>query len=66
MQKFLVKATVTVDVAMEINAETSFDAIDLFNNELVISAGLVDTPTEIYTTVEESIENINSWVEKKA
>jgi hypothetical protein len=59
MPTWKIKADVTVDVEIEIEAPSKDEAQKLFANELAMSASLVDLPNENYTVYEDSIQSID-------
>lgn len=58
MPRYTVKATVTVDVEISIEASTLGEANDLFQNNLAVNATLVDVPAENFDVNEDSITEV--------
>lgn len=59
MKHFTVKASVTVDVEMTINAETAGMAKKLFEDNVMMTANLVDIDAGVFQVHEESISEID-------
>ena len=58
MASFTVKASVTVDVEMEIEADTAENAKSIFNKSIMMTASLSDTPADKFTVIDDSITEL--------
>lgn len=58
MARYVVKASVTVDVEMSIEAETAPGALSLFKEHLIMNATLADVPPNQFDAYEDCITEI--------
>lgn len=58
MPRHVVKATVTVDIEMSIEAESANEAREIFDGQLVMSASLTDMPKTEYDVYDDSISEM--------
>ena len=60
MPDYIVKATVSVDVEITLPAETAAEARSIFDDRLIVTAGLVDMPEgAVWSVDEDSISDIS-------
>lgn len=58
MPRYTVKASVSVDVEMSIEAASADLAKAIFDDRIIMTASLDDTPTERYAVHEDSISDV--------
>ena len=58
MAKYTIAASVTVDVEMAIEAASAKEAMEIFENQIAMSAFLTDTPKSEYDVHEDSISDV--------
>lgn len=59
MARFTVKATVSVDVEISIEADSAAAAKSAFNDHIIMTAGMVDVPVDSYDVSEDSISDVH-------
>ena len=65
MPKFNLRALVTVYVEMEIEASSPEEAREIFDNKVIMTAGMVDIHDDQFCVCEDSISDISiAFVEK--
>lgn len=65
MPRFMFKAAITVDVAMEIDAPDEAAAREKFDSQIMMSAKLTETAEEDYVVSEDSISGIDRLTVEK-
>ena len=58
-KRFIIKATVTLDVEIAIEAENGEEAEKIFDEQLTVAAGLAELPTSKYDVNEDSISEVD-------
>lgn len=60
MPHFTITAKVTVDLEMTVEADTADDARKLLDHHLIMTASLVDVPSDSFDVSEDSISDVTS------
>lgn len=59
MARYTIKASITVDVEMSIEADSRDEAAQIFNDQLCMTAGLTDLAPASFDVSEDSISNVS-------
>lgn len=60
--RYIINASVTVDVEMSIEAQTPEAAKAIFDSQIMMTARLTDTDEANYTTTEDSISDVTNLI----
>lgn len=60
-----IKATITLDVEMDVQAGTPDEALAKFRDRVCVDAYLIDTPKEQFETIDDGISDIEAAILSK-